>query len=94
MRSRLNVDLAKGYDIVLVLVVAAGRFAEAIRRRAERETALLEAEAVEVTVIFPDEGSREAAGPNLMDASRRPAVARAGFGQGRLEAARLRPLWS
>ena len=36
-----------------------------------------------MTTIVPDDASLKAIGPNLMDASRRDAVAAAGYAQGR-----------
>jgi NTE family protein len=48
-----------------------------------RETSALRGRGATVTTIVPDDASLKAMGPNLMDASRRDAVATAGYAQGR-----------
>jgi len=48
-----------------------------------RETSALRGRGATVTTIVPDDASLKAMGPNLMDASRRGAVATAGYAQGR-----------
>jgi len=100
MRSGTNADVAKGYGAVLVVSVTAGvspmappAFAEAARRRFEGELEALRASGSRVETIVPDEGSRAAFGPNLMDGRRRAAVADEGVRQGMVEAGRLREFW-
>jgi NTE family protein len=46
-----------------------------------------------VETILPDSNTREAFGDNLMDLSRRPPAARAGYDQGRSLAGRLIEFW-
>ncbi|HEY8489372.1 MAG TPA: patatin-like phospholipase family protein [Dehalococcoidia bacterium] len=100
MRSGTNADLARGYDVVIVVSVmprepVPGReaMAEAARRRLEGELASLRESGSVVALVAPDKGSQEAFGPNLMDVGRRAAAAEAGARQGRAEAGRLRDLW-
>ena len=100
VRSPDNADLASGYANVVVLSPLSGRSgplpegqfegllrppgadlasqAEALRRQGSR-----------VEVITPDADSRAAMGVNQMDRATRIPSARAGFAQGRQEAARL-----
>jgi NTE family protein len=100
MRSGTNADLAKDYDIVVVVSVTgsgamAGRgpFAERARVRLEGEIEGLRAGGSTVELIVPDDASLAAFGPNLMDYTRRGGAAEAGVRQGRAESARLRAVW-
>jgi NTE family protein len=105
MRSSTNADLAKGYDAVLVVAPTVGaglsagamarwgNRAELVRKRLDGEIEGLRAGGSAVELIVPDEGSLEAFGPNLMDATRRRGAAEAGLRQGRVEAARVRAIW-
>ena len=72
---------------VLALIPTAGATLPALRRAsaaaAGYESMALRAKGVEVRTIVPDGPSLEAIGPNLMDPSRRRAVAAAGYAQGR-----------
>lgn len=99
MRSTTNADLAKGYDVVAVVAVRtdggqSGAAAERMRARLEAELEVLRAAGSEVLLITPDEASKAAFGPNLLDARRRPPAAEAGLAQGRAQAAALREAWS
>ena len=73
---------------------SAGQF-EGLRRPAEWGTDLasqveaLRKQSSHVEVITPDAGSRAAMGTNQMDPATRIPVARAGFAQGKHEAARV-----
>jgi NTE family protein len=103
VRSADNADLATGYAIVVVLTpfsersgpLPPGQF-EGIRRTKEWGTDLasqveaLRAAGSRVVVISPDDASRVAMGVNQMDPTTRAPSARAGFEQGKLEAARVR----
>jgi NTE family protein len=89
VRSAANVDLAAGYERVVVIapvVRAAGRAASVARQAAGL--------AGQVVVICPDRTARRAFGRNLLDPSRRAVAARAGRAQASQEAARIRPVWS
>ena len=102
VRSADNADLAAGYANVGVLTpfsersgpLPPGQF-EGIRRTAEwgtdlaSQVAALRSQGSQVVVITPDNESRTAMGVNQMDPATRMPSARAGFAQGRQEAARL-----
>lgn len=99
VRSAENADLASGHARVVVLSPLGGprperpgQF-EGLRRFPETDLAAhveaLRAEGSRVDVVFPDAESLEAMGANLMDLAARIPSARAGFAQGRREAARL-----
>lgn len=72
---------------VLALVPTAGTSIAPLRTATAlalgRETAALRGRGATVTTIVPDDASLKAIGPDLMDASRRDAVATAGYAQGR-----------
>jgi NTE family protein len=102
VRSAENADLAAGYANVVVLspfggrsgTLPAGQF-EGIRRSPEWGTDLesqveaLRKQGSRVAVITPDADSRAAMGTNQMDPATRVPSARAGFTQGKQEAARV-----
>lgn len=101
MRSPTNADLARGYARVIVVSVTSSARASAMpqmmekmRRRFEGELDVIREASGQVEVIVPDDGAIQAIGPNVMDASRRAAVAREGVRQGRAEAARLSAFWA
>lgn len=101
VRSAENADLASGYANVMVLSPLSGRREtrpgqfEGLRREPEWGTDLAsQVEAMRnqgsrVEVITPDVDSRAAMGTNQMDLSTRIPAARAGFAQGKKEAASL-----
>lgn len=98
MRSATNADMARGHDAVVVVAVRpdggqAGAAAERMRARLEGELAALREAGARVTLVTPDEASRAAFGPNLMDARRRPGAAEAGLAQGRAQAAAMAAFW-
>ena len=99
VRSTENADLARGYANVVVLSplggqAPPGRF-EGLRRAPEWRMDLasqaedLRRQGSRVEVITPDADSRAAMGTNLIDLASRIPAARAGFAQGRQEAARV-----
>ena len=103
VRSGENADLASGYANVLVLSPFGGRSGtlpegqfEGLRRSPEWGTDLasqveaLRKQGSRVAVITPNVDARAAMGTNQMDPATRVPAARAGFAQGKLEAARLR----
>jgi NTE family protein len=102
VRSTDNADLASGYANVVVLSPLGGRSGplpagqfEGLRRSPEWGTDLpsqveaLRKQGSRVEVITPDADSRAAMGTNQMDPATRIPAARAGFAQGRQEAARV-----
>jgi NTE family protein len=93
MRSGTNADLAKGYDVVVVVSVSGEGAPEVFRRPLERELQLLRDSGSRVELIRPDAGSIESFGPNLMDHRRRPAAAANGLRQGQAGVETLRALW-
>ena len=72
---------------VLALIPTAGAALASLRTATTAatayESAALRARGAEVETIVPDEASLKAIGANLMDGSRRDAVAAAGYAQGR-----------
>lgn len=94
-RRNENADLADGYSRVLVLSPFGGRSRHPQAWGMDLATQIeeLRARGSSVETIFPDEGSLEAFGGNMMDLSRRPLAARAGSRQGRLLAGQLTDFW-
>ncbi|HEX4385716.1 MAG TPA: patatin-like phospholipase family protein [Myxococcales bacterium] len=90
MRSSLNVDQAAGHQRVLAVAVIPAMARARFMPRFEAEAAPVRAAGGEMMLVAPDDASAEAFGPNLMDASRRPAAMEAGRAQGRKEAAKLK----
>jgi len=97
MRSATNADLAKGYDLVVIVAlrIAGGdaEMAERMRRPLEAEMKALKDAGARVELITPDEASQAAFGVNLMDGRVRPAAAKAGLAQGRAMAAEMKFVW-
>jgi NTE family protein len=100
VRSAENADLASGYATVVVLSPFGGRSGtvpadqfEGLRRFPGADLAsevdVLRNGGSRVEVITPDEDSRTAMGLNQMDPATRTPAARAGFLQGKRDAARL-----
>jgi NTE family protein len=105
VRSNENADLAAGYANVVVLSPFGGRSQtppegqfEGLRRPPGADLASqvegLRKQGSRVEVITPDADSQTAMGTNQMDPATRIPAARAGFAQGRQEAARVRQLVS
>jgi NTE family protein len=97
MRSSVNADMAKGYDLTVVVALRIGADDARTRRlrlALDRELAALRENGSQVELVLPDATSQEAFGVNLMDFRRRPAAARAGEAQGRALAKSLAPLWN
>jgi NTE family protein len=99
MRSGTNADMAKGYDLVVVVALRldAGASPEAaarLRAPLERELKVLRDGGTRVELITPNEASQTAFGPNLMDARKRPDAAEAGLAQGLAGAEALRSVWA
>ena len=94
-RSNENADLAAGYERVLVLSPLGGRSRApldwGIHLGAQVDD--LRARGSRVETVFPDGSSGVAPGADLMDPSKRPAAARAGYDQGRGLAEQLTEFW-
>ncbi|OPX60534.1 MAG: Patatin-like phospholipase [Methanobacterium sp. PtaB.Bin024] len=98
MSSGTNADLAKGYDLVLILIAEPGMIHGAMGPTMHRitfddELAELKKSGSQVMVITPDEESLEAKGPNPLDASFRAASAKAGRNQGMNLAVKVKDFW-
>jgi NTE family protein len=98
MRSAVNADMAKGYDVVVVVAIrvamGANEAAERARRALDAEIQVLLDAGSRVELITPDDASVAAFGPNLMDMRRRPQAAQAGVAQGRATAEAIRQVWA
>ena len=98
MRSPTNADVAKGYDIAVVVAVTGAStdpaMAAQFQKVLDRELTTLRESGAKVELIVPDTASVTAFGINLMDPRRRPGAAKAGLAQGNAQAAKLRALWS
>ncbi len=94
IRSTTNSDLAKGYDVVLVVAVMIAAMPQEYWKRLDAEVAALQASGSKAVLIVPNAECLEIFGINLMDPSRRAEIAGLGVRQGRVEAARLRELWN
>jgi NTE family protein len=94
-RSSENADLAAGYGRVLVLSPLGGRSRAPLDwgMHLAAQVDELRAAGSRVEAVLPDSDSRTAFGSNLMDLSRRPPAARAGYDQGRALAGQLTEFW-
>src|SRR5580700_11141471 len=94
-RRNENADLAAGYGRVLVLSPLSGRTRHPLEwgMQLAAQVDELRAGGSRVEAILPDSDSLGAFGTNLMDVSRRPPAARAGYEQGRALAERLTEFW-
>lgn len=98
MSSGTNADLAKGYDLVLILVAEPSMIQGVMgptmhRITFDKELAELKESGSRVMVITPDKNSLKAKGPNPLDASFRAASAKAGHNQGRNLAVEVKKFW-
>jgi NTE family protein len=93
MRSATNADLAKGYEVVVVVSMSSQALPEVFRRPLERELQVLREAGSRVELVRPDEDSIASFGPNLMDYRKRPGAAESGIRQGRLGLETLREVW-
>ena len=94
-RRNENADLAAEYRRVLVFSPLGGRTRHPLEwgMQLAAQVDALRAGGSVVETVLPDRASLDAMGPNLMDVSTRPAVARAGFVQGNALAAQLTAFW-
>jgi NTE family protein len=94
-RSSENADLAAGCSRVLVLSPFGGRTRAPLDwgMHLAAQVDELRAGGSRVETILPDSNSREAFGDNMMDLSRRPLAARAGYDQGSALAGQLTGFW-
>ncbi len=94
-RRNENADLASGYERVLVLSPFGGRTRHPLEWGMQLAVQVeeLRAGGSKVETILPDTNSRDAFGVNMMDLSRRPPAAQAGYDQGKSLAAQLAEFW-
>jgi NTE family protein len=94
-RSSENADLAAGYGRVLVLSPFGGRSRAPLDwgMHLAAQVDELRAGGSRVEMILPDSFALEAFGDDMMDLSRRPPAARAGYDQGRARAEQLAEFW-
>jgi NTE family protein len=94
-RTNENADLAAGCGRVLVLSPFGGRSRTPVEwgTNLAAQVDELRARGSRVETIFPDSGSLNAFGANVMDPSTRPPAARAGHNQGRALADQLTEFW-
>lgn len=90
VRSPANIDLATGYDRVVVLAPLTASVGPG--PGTARQVAGLGAQAV--AVVTPDRAAKRAFGRNVLDPARRAPAARAGRAQARREAQRIARAWS
>jgi NTE family protein len=95
-RRNENADLAVGCGRVLVLSPFGGRSRHPLEwgMQLAAQVDELRTRGSNVETISPDENSLDAFGVNVMDLSKRPAAARAGYDQGRTLAEQLTEFWS
>ncbi len=92
IRSATNIDVVKGARRVIAVAVVGRLGREMQMPRIEAELAELGPEG-QVLLITPDEASQDVFGLNLMEATDRAGIARAGYAQGQREAERISALW-
>jgi len=92
IRSATNIDEVKGARRIVAIAVVGRLGREMQMPRIEAELAELKPEG-EALLITPDEASQDVFGMNLMEATDRGGIARAGYAQGRREAERIAALW-
>jgi NTE family protein len=89
MRSAVNVDLATGFErVVLVAPITAG-----FQSDAASECDALRATGAEVVMVAPDEAAVAAFGTNLLDPATRGPSAEAGLAQADAAAAAVAEVW-
>jgi NTE family protein len=89
MRSTANVDLAKGYDAVVVIAPLPQSFSKATSIRAQLERT----GATHTAVITPDQQALADIGKNVLDPAKRADAARSGLRQGAGEVEKVRSAW-
>ena len=94
-RRNENADLAIGYERVLVLSPFGGRsrHPDEWRTQLAAQVDELRSSGSTIETIFPDGNSLDAFGSNMMDPSRRPPSALAGYEQGMAHGERLTEFW-
>jgi len=91
MRSPANVDLAAGFERVVVIAPLPRGFGTL--ESAAAQAGRLANQGARVVVIQPDKPALEAIGKNVLDPGRRPGAARAGFAQAAEAAEAVKSVW-
>ena len=99
VRSATSADLTQRIEPDVVLMIATmgatNRGIGAIAARdIAREKAQLEAAGAKVVLLMFDQATKDAAGPNLMDPTKRVAVAATGYAQGLRSAVQIGDVWN
>jgi NTE family protein len=100
MRSITNADLAAGHDRVLILTLfeppkdSTDPRAVRVRKVLDSEIDAIAAKGGSSLVLAPDAEAQSVIGVNLMDPTRAPAAAEAGYAQGQRVAGRVAELWN
>jgi NTE family protein len=89
MRSTANVDLAKGYDVVVVIAPLPRSFSKAASIRAQLE----KTGATHTAVVTPDSQALAAIGRNVLDPRKRADAARSGLRQSAEILGKVRKAW-
>jgi NTE family protein len=89
MRSTANVDLAKGYDVVVVIAPLPQAFSKAMSIRAQ----LASTGATHTAVVTPDEQALADIGKNVLDPAKRADAARTGLRQAADVVEKVRRAW-
>jgi NTE family protein len=91
MRSAANIDLATGYERVVVIAPLTAGFGTI--PSATSQVKKLTAQGAKVVLIKPDKAALRAIGRNVLDPANRPAAARSGYTQAAAEAQAVREIW-
>ncbi len=89
MRSTANVDLAEGYDVVVVIAPLPQAFSKATSIRAQ----LAATGATHTAVVTPDEKALVDIGKNVLDPAKRADAARTGLRQAADVVDKVRKAW-
>lgn len=90
VRSSTNADIAKGFNLVLIIAPLGALMPDLFKVPTQREIAAIEQGDGKAMLIVPDASSTKEMGFNPMDFARGGAVAKAGFKQGKKEIGRLK----
>jgi NTE family protein len=93
VRSPENADLAAGFESILIISPVGRNFVATPPRDLRLDIAALELGGSRVMLIEPDQSSRDAITPNLLDPTTRAPATLAGRAQGRRGATAAAALW-
>nr|MDO8080913.1 patatin-like phospholipase family protein [Candidatus Freyarchaeota archaeon] len=90
VRSSTNADIAKGFNLVLIIAPLGALIPDLVKVQTQREITAIEQGGGKAMLITPDTSSIKEIGFNPMDMARGGAVAKAGFKQAKKEIGRLK----